>query len=140
MLYEVITIAINRWMPANKGFKPQVSNNYSLGLSKNFNDIINISTELYYRYMDNLTETLQDMRILTVDKPGEFLYKSEGEAYGSELFISYTGSRLNVITTFDFSKVMWLTNGLNNNMPYPASHVRRNNFNITASYQLSELV
>ncbi len=131
-------ISINRWMPANSTFKPQVSSNYSFGVVKNVQENMHFSVETYYRKMDHLIETLQDMRILTVDNPEAYLHPAEGEAYGVEFFFSYQNENLSLFTTLDLSNARWLTEGVNANQPYPASHIRKHSLDLSASYRFSE--
>lgn len=137
---SMIGIAINRWMPANKSFRPQVSHNYSIGYYNKFQSGLKITLEAYYRKMDNLIESFGNLEIIGTSNPEEIVRKAKGTAKGLEFLISYNSKKYRAIATYDYCKALWVTDGLNNNLPYPASHTREHSFNISQIYSFSDRV
>lgn len=133
---NMLGIAVNRWMPASTEFKPQKSDNFSIGLFRNEPFNLKYSVEAYYRKMSNLIETLQETRILYTDTPEEFLYKSEGSVKGIEFSITYETEKAKAMMAYDYNDVLWTTAGINNNEPYPASHTRKHNFSVSGVYKI----
>jgi hypothetical protein len=136
----MVGIAINRWMPSSKSFVPQQSTNYSLGFYDENIFGIKFSTEVYYRKMENLIETLQDSRILYTDDPEEFLHKASGTAYGLEMLFSYNIDDFKGIFSYDYCMPLWTTEGLNSEKQYEASHSREHSLNLTGVYKFNQRI
>lgn len=133
-------ISINRWMPANRDYLPQISNNFTAGYyDENFFGT-KISTEVYFRKMNNLIETLQDIRILYTDKPDFYLHKSSGYVYGAELSVSYNIKNFKSSISYSYSNPIIKTEGLNNDNYYPASHTRRHMLNLSGIYYFNKRI
>lgn len=133
-------ISINRWMPANESFIPQTSENFTVGYYDNDFYGFNISTEAYYRKMNNLIETMQDVRIIETDDPEQYLHKANGKAYGFEFLLSYKSRKFKGLLSYDYSKALWQTDMLNLGNPYPASHTREHSMNISSVYYFNERI
>jgi len=137
---SMVGIAINRWMPANKSFMPQKSTNYTLGFYDEDIKGVNFSTEVYYRKMENLIETLQDLRILYTDNPDNYLYNASGTVYGFEMFFSYNIDNFKGLISYDYCKPLWKTETLNNQKPYEPSHTRKHSLNLTGVYKINHRI
>jgi hypothetical protein len=133
-------ISINRWMPANRDFIPQISDNFTAGYYDNNLFGIKMSAEVYFREMNNLIETLQDKRILYTDKPDFYLHKTSGYVYGAELSLSYNIKNFKSIVSYSYSNPMVKTEGLNEEKYYPASHTRKHMLNVSGVYYFSKRV
>lgn len=137
---NMIGIAVNRWMSASDDFKPQKSNNYSVGFFRNESFNLDYSVEAYYRKMYNLIETLQEMRILYSSHPEQYLYPSSGTVHGVETSIGFGTSRYRGIISYDYAKVLWTTESLNNEEPYEASHAHKHNISISAVAKVNKRI
>lgn len=142
-VYNTTTpLPTSRWKTSDPYIQPQESDNYGLGLYKNFDDgNIEIAVEGYYR----------DTRNNLTYKPGadffleEFLeqdvVQGQGKAYGVELslnkplgafngWFNYTWSR-----SFMRSQNELLSDRINNNEWYPSDFDRPHVFNATMNYE-----
>ncbi len=133
-------ISINRWMPSNESFIPQKSMNYTIGYYNKNVWGVNFLSEVYYRKMENLIETMQDERILYTDDPESYLHKASGVAYGLEMLFSYKIKNVSAMLSYDYCKAIWETESLNYGNPYPASHTREHSLNITGVYHFNSRV
>jgi hypothetical protein len=130
-----IGITVNRWMPATKGFLPQVSNNFSAGFSFTNNNWLRADAECYYRTMDNLIETMHNQEILTSYYPDKYLYRSSGKAKGIETSATLSFNKFEAIINYTLSDVYWKITGINQDGYYPASYNKPHHINIIASYK-----
>ncbi len=133
-----IGISVNRYQPSSEEFKPQVSNNFSFGFSNSNIKNTQITTSIYYRDMRNLIETMQELRILYSNQPEKYFRHSSGKVYGLELSAVYQTEKIKTILAYDYNKVLWTTEGINNNKPYPASHARKHNFSISGIWKINK--
>lgn len=137
---NMLGIAVNRWMPANSNYKPQKSDNLSLGLFRSEEFGLNYSAEFYYRKMSNLIETLQETKILYADDVEKYLHRSEGSVRGIELSLSYKRKKGNLMAAYDYNDVLWTTDGINSNDPYQASHARKHNVSMSGVYKFNKQI
>lgn len=133
-----IGIAVNRWLPASTNFKPQTSDNFSIGFYNSMLKNFTFSTNLFYRDMNNLIETMQEVRILYSDNPEKYFYHSSGKVYGAEFSAIFYTKKYKAILSYDFNHVMWKTENINNNKAYPASHSRKHNFSISGIWKINK--
>lgn len=137
---NMLGIAVNRWMPASNNYLPQTSDNFSLGIFRTEGFGLSYSVEGYYRKLENLIETLQESRVLYSYEPEKFLHNSSGTVNGFEMSVSYETKKLRFLSSYDYNNVQWLTEGINQNNYYPASHIRKHNFSLSGVYRVSERV
>jgi hypothetical protein len=137
---SMVGIAISRWMPSSKTFVPQQSTNITLGFYDENIAGINFTTEVYYRKMDNLIETMQDSRILYTDDHENYLHKAKGTAYGLEMLFSYNIDNFKGIVSYDYCMPLWTTEGLNSEKSYEASHSREHSLNLTGVYHFNHRI
>ncbi len=135
-----IGISVNRWMPANKIFNPAQSNNFSTGVYCLPYRWITISSEVYYRNMKNLVETLHNERMLTVQSPYKYLRKANGESYGADFIVNIDRKKYSGVFSYGYQFVSWKTEGINNGDPYPPPHSRPHSITMTNSLDISPRV
>lgn len=135
-----VGVTTNRWLIANEEFQPEISNNLTVGLFYKPSENLSINSESYFRTLENLIENMQDKRILNAENPVQYLYKSSATIYGSELFISYQIKKFSGTLSYDFCFPLWKTDGLNNNLTYPASHTRNHSLTLTGIYPFNKRI
>jgi len=90
--------------------------------------------------MYHLIETMQDQQILYTDDPARYLYKAEAEALGAELLFSYTWKKMRGSFSYEYNKALWVTNGINQNKAYPASHAREHTLHVSNVYYINKRI
>jgi TonB dependent receptor/TonB-dependent Receptor Plug Domain/CarboxypepD_reg-like domain len=131
----------SRWKTADANIRPQVSNAFSAGLFKNFNDnIFELSLEAYYRHTDDIIDFKPGANLLLQQYPETELLIGQNRAYGIESMISkkkgdwtgwlsYTFSRtLNQVANANFP-----VNQINDGKWFPANYDRPHTINAFAS-------
>jgi hypothetical protein len=127
------------WVPSTNRTKPQYSQQYSLGIFKNFqNNKWESSLEAYYKTMDNqilFEEGNQLIRSLDID---DLLVYGEGWSYGAELFLKKKFGRLTGWGGYTLSWTYQKFPELNFGNKFPFRHDRRHDFSLAATYELNE--
>jgi hypothetical protein len=127
------------WFPASLNIKPQISDQFSLGIFRNFKDnLIETSIEGYYKKMTN-TIDFKDHAILLLNPMLEGETRI-GEAWsaGIEFFIKLNLEKLNGWVSYTLSKTERTIKGVNNNNPYPAPYDKPHNISVVLNYPLTK--
>ncbi len=133
-------ITINRWMPSNNRYMPERSHNASISFNYKATECLNATANIYARKMENLIETMQEMRLIYEIDPEKYVHHSSAEVTGCELTANLNINKLRISTSYDYTNSRWLTQGLNNDKRYPASFIRKHSFNIIGTYYLNNRV
>ncbi len=127
------------WIPSTKQTRPQASQQYSLGLFKNFkNNRLESSVEVYYKTMDDqilFREGNQFIRSLDVD---DLLVYGKGWSYGAEFFVQKQAGRFTGWASYTLSWSYQKFADLNFGKKFPFRYDRRHNLALVASCQLSD--
>jgi hypothetical protein len=126
------------WFPASTNIKPQISDQISVGIFRNFKmNTIETSVEGYYKKMTN-TIDFKDHAMLLLNP------KLEGEtrignawSAGIEFLVRLNLQKLNGWISYTLSKTERTINGINNNKPYPAPYDKPHNISVVLNYPLT---
>lgn len=140
-----ISLPTDLWVPVTARIAPMTSQQVAAGLFYNLKDIVDLSVEGYYKYMDNLLE-YKDGASFWGSSQGweEKVCMGRGWAYGVEFlaqknfgqftgWVGYTWSHTN--RKFDREGQM-----LNEGRVFPAKYDRRHDLSIVATYKFNEHV
>jgi hypothetical protein len=133
-----MSFATDFYVSSSSKTPPQLSHNFSLGLSDSHNNI-RYSVELYYRYMTNAIEYGTSVfEVLTGENNyTTHLYSGIGESYGIESNIGYTSHLFDLQLNYTLSRSLRQFNEINGGNPYPAHSDRRHNLSLLASWRPS---
>jgi hypothetical protein len=128
----------DHWIGNSYNIKPEIADQVSLGLNKNFDDNhYEINIEGYYKTMKNQIDYRDGVDINTApDIERELLY-GKGRAYGLELLLKKKTGRLTGWIGYTISKTERQINGINNNQWYNAKQDRTHDLSIVSIYTLS---
>ena len=127
------------WIPANKYFKPQKSNQYSVGYYNQFHDnMFELSVETYYKQLSDIIDYRDNADLFLNTHVETNILSGKGEAYGAEFFIEKKKGRLTGWTSYSLSKVTKTIEGINDGKPYPATYDKRHNLSVAMLYKLSQ--
>ncbi len=130
------------WIPLNKQMKPGISDQVSVGLTKDFEGGIQLSLEGYYKWLENVVDYREGTTFAFAKQWNDLVAQGKGKAYGIEFLaqkttgktrgqISYTWSKS--LRTFDREGME-----LNGGLEFYAAGDRRHNFNINITQRLSK--
>jgi hypothetical protein len=134
------------WKLSDQFLKPQIVDQYSLGIYKNFKgNIFETSVEVYYKDIQNVVEYKDGARLLLENDLETEIIPGEGQAYGIEVYakknlgrvtgwVSYTYSRAlrRVITPFEEEII-------NDGDWFPANFDKPHDFTLIGNYKISTL-
>ncbi len=126
------------WLPAGPNIRPQFANQYSLGYFQLFPKTGNdFSAELYYRYLGNQVDYVDHAKLLLNPYVESQLRFGTAKAYGAEIMIRHSSARWKGWISYDLSKVLKRTPGINNSKSYPPYYDRPNEITLYFDFSLS---
>lgn len=135
-----VSLPTDVWMPSTDIIKPQIGNQYALGVFKNLKDnMFETSVETYYKTMKNLIEYKEGAQPQdnVKDNPDNSFTFGRGEAYGAEFFVK---KREGKFTGWIGYTLSWTTRTfpeINGGKTYFAKYDRRHDVSIVTAYELS---
>jgi hypothetical protein len=136
-----IGLPTDLWVPATDSIPPQYGHQVSVGYFRELPKGYRISTEGYYKTMENLIEYKEGASFFNTDKSWEQLVEvGKGWSYGAEiLFEKKTGK-----TTGWIGYTLSWTNrqfeNLNDGNPYPYRYDRRHDISIALTHKFNDRV
>ena len=128
---------------SNTYFKPLISNNYSIGLFKNYADNkYELSAEVYYRAMDNLLDYKDFVDLLMNDHLETDVLAGKGRAYGLEVFLKKSKGVLTGWLAYTLGRTEVQMVGdepdetINDGEWYPANFDRTHSFSFVSTVEL----
>lgn len=133
------TTPTDQWIGNSYNIKPEISDQFSLGYFKNFNDnTYQCSIEIYHKSLQNQVDYKDGADINSApDIESELLY-GKGRAYGAEFLIKKRQGKFTGWIGYTLSKTERKINGINDNNWYNAKQDRTHDLSIVAMYELTE--
>ncbi|MBT1686140.1 TonB-dependent receptor [Fulvivirgaceae bacterium PWU37] len=128
----------DQWIGNSYNIKPEVADQVSLGISRNFKDnAYELNAETYYKTMRNQIDFRDGADINTVpDIESELLF-GKGRAYGLEVLWKKKEGKLTGWIGYTLSKTERKIDGINNGRWYNAKQDRTHDVSVVAVYELS---
>ena len=134
------------WTPSGNYIKPQLSNQYSAGYYKNFNDkMFSLEVETYYKTVDNRIDYIDGANLIGNNYIEGEILNGESRAYGLEFLLRKTTGKFTGWFAYTLSKTEQRTlggtaggAGINNGDWYNSAYDRTHDFSVTASYNLNK--
>lgn len=126
------------WIGNSYNIKPEVANQFSAGFSKPlYNNAYELSSEVYYKTMQNQIDFRDGADINTVpDIESELLF-GRGRAYGIEVLLKREKGKLTGWLGYTLSKTERQINGINDGNWYDTKHDRTLDLSLVGIYSLS---
>lgn len=133
------SLPVDIWIMSGNNVKPQISDQFSLGYYRNFNDDkIHFSAETYIKWMQNQLDLKNGANILANEHiEGELLF-GKGRAYGLELMLQKKYGKLNGWIGYTLSRTELSIPGINDGNWYPTRYDVTNDLSIVGIYDLSK--
>ncbi len=135
-----ISLPTDVWVSGSEKIKPQLSDQYSLGYFRNFDDNKSeTSASVYFKSMKNQIE-YRDGVIVGYSKgynyDDNFIFGT-GRAYGLELFIKKNSGRLNGWISYTLSRTEKTLDEINSGRTFASKYDRLHNVSVVNSYSLN---
>ncbi len=127
------------WTPTTNNIKPQIGDQYALGVFKNFgiNNDYEASVEGYYRDTRNQIEYIDGADILINQFLEADLLSGIGRAMGLEFYVKKNTGKLNGWISYTLGKTELKVDGINQGEWYPTRFDQRHNLKIVGFYELT---
>lgn len=128
-------------VPISEFVDPQISNNFSAGFTKTFQEKgLELNTEVYFRKYNNQLEFDGQMIDLVneVYRVDEHLYYGEGWSYGLEVMMKMNRRNFNGWISYTLGKAERKFPNINNGMVFPAKNDRRHDLSVVGMYKWNE--
>jgi hypothetical protein len=127
------------WIPVSKKTAPQQSQQFSIGIFKNFKENAFVTNlEFYYKDMKNQALFKEGTLLTQVANIEDFLTFGKGNSYGAELYIEKNIGKLNGWLSYTLSWTNQQFKELNNGKEFPFAYDRRHNLSVVGTYDLSK--
>lgn len=137
----------DRWKLSDTYVKPQIADQISLGLYKNFKDnTIESSVEVFYKTLKNVVDFKDGSTLLLNEYPETAILQGTGLSYGAELYVKKSLGVWTGWLSYTYSQTRFLIDGptpderINNGKPFQPIYNRPHIFNAIATYQMSRRV
>ena len=136
-----VSLPTDVWMPCTELIKPQLGNQFALGVFKNFkHDMYESSVEIYYKTMANQIEYKEgaEPQDNVFDNPDNAFTYGTGEAYGAEFFFKKRTGKLTGWIGYTLSWTWRHFNDINYGKQYLAKYDRRHDASLVLTYDHSK--
>ncbi|MDN3670988.1 TonB-dependent receptor [Echinicola jeungdonensis] len=134
-------LPIDRWVLAGKYIQPIRSDQYSLGIFKNFNDDQwELSLEGYKKVFKNIIDVRPGAGALFTDQIETQILAGNGWAYGAELFLKKNKGNTTGWLSYTYSRTFRSIPGINNDEAYPPRYDRPHDLSLVLQHKFSERV
>ncbi|MEP5612355.1 MAG: TonB-dependent receptor [Cyclobacteriaceae bacterium] len=134
------------WLPTSNNLAPAISDQFSIGVFKNFADNKwETSVELYYKDFSQINVPKTGAEILLNDFIEADIVAAAGESRGIEFLVRKLSGKVTGWMSYFYSKTEFVTQNrfqeeqINNGQKFLADFDRPHNFNFSANFQLSRL-
>jgi hypothetical protein len=127
------------WTPSTNNVKPQMADQFALGLFKNFkNNKYETSAEIYYKDLDHMVDYIDGANLFINELLEAELLDAKGRAYGLEIQVEKKTGKLTGWISYTLAKTERQVDGINNNAWFDSRFDQRHNFSTTAFYELNK--
>jgi hypothetical protein len=137
---ETIGLPTDLWLPSTDVVKPQTSWQVATGVAKTFGADYEFSVEGYYKIMSNVIAFKEGASLFSFTNWEDRVTQGQGEAYGAEFFLQKKTGRWSGWVGYTLSWVYRKFDDVNNGKKYPYRYDRRHDFEVVASYKISDRV
>lgn len=127
------------WISSSNNVKPEISDQVALGYFQNFkDDKFQLSTEIYYRWMQNQMDLKNGAEIQANEHlEGELLF-GVGRSYGLEMMLKKKYGRFNGWISYTLSRTERQIDGINNGNWYSARQDATHDISVVGIFDLNE--
>ncbi len=132
-----VSLPTDVWMPSTDLIKPELGNQYALGVFKNFNhDMFESSVEVYYKTMKNQIDYKEGAQPQdnVFDNPDNAFTFGTGEAYGAEFFLKKRKGKFTGWVGYTLSWTWRQFSEINYGKRYLAKYDRRHDASLVLTY------
>jgi ferric enterobactin receptor len=134
----------DRWKLSDSFLKPQIGDQISLGLFKNWSsDTYETSLEIYYKKLTNVADYRNGTNLTLLQTPETSILQGNGRSYGAEVLIRKNTGFLTGWLSYTYAQTEYLVNSLypedkyRNGVYFPANFNKPHTINVVLNYRIS---
>ncbi|MDR1878751.1 MAG: TonB-dependent receptor [Bacteroidales bacterium] len=134
-----ISMPTDMWMASTIDVKPQIGNQYSVGVYQNvLKNMLELSVEAYYKDMKNQTEYKQGYSPITeaMKYTTQQYVQGDGYSYGMEFFINKVYGKFTGWIGYTLAWTRRVFPDLNEGKEFPAKNDRRHDISVMLAYDI----
>ncbi len=129
------------WFAASPNVKPQIADQFALGIFKNFkNDMYQASVEAYYKDMENTIDFADHAELLLNKQMEGEIRVGSSKAYGVEFLLKKTEGKLTGWLGYTLSHTERTISGINDGKTYVAPFDKPHDISLVMNYEASKRV
>ncbi|MFW5820041.1 MAG: TonB-dependent receptor [Bacteroidota bacterium] len=126
------------WFSASPNIKPQIADQVSLGIFKNFRQhTIETSVETYYKYMKNTIDFRDHAQLLLNPQLEGEVRTGNSWSYGLEFLVRLTEEKISGWVSYTLSKTRRQIESINNGEPYDAPYDKPHDVSVVFNYRIN---
>ena len=130
---------VDVWTPATNNIRPLLADQYAIGYFKNLqNNTYELSTELYYKDVQNIVDYIDGADILLNPFLEGDLVEGNNRAYGLELLFKKNKGDFTGWLSYTLARTENQIEGINAGDWYPTRFDQTHNFSLTTFYELNK--
>jgi hypothetical protein len=136
-----LSLPTDVWMPSTEVIKPQIANQYAIGIFKNFKEnMFETSIETYYKDMSRQIDYKEGAQPSdnVFDNPDNAFTFGKGWAYGVELFLKKNQGKFTGWIGYTLSWTWRQFEEINFGRPYLAKYDRRHDASLVLTYDATK--
>ena len=138
-IYSISGSPFDIWFPASPNTKPQISDQYTVGVFKNFfNDAIESSVELFYKNNQNTIDFKDHPNVFMNEDMEAELRTGKSYAYGAEFMVRYEKDKLNGWVSYTWSRARYDIPEINDGKPYDSPMNHTHSISAVATYDFTK--
>lgn len=132
------------WKLSDINIKPQIGEQFSVGLYKNLNEVYEISLESYIKKSKNILDYKTGASIVLSNKLETELLQGEGKSYGIEFLIKKNSGKLNGWIAYTYSRSFLKLDSkfsderVNNGAFFASNFDKPHDFNSVLNYKITK--
>lgn len=135
------TTPLDIWFTSSPNIKPQISDQYSVGIFKNlFDDALEVSVETFYKNMQNAIDFKDHATLLFNKNLDAELRFGKAYAYGAEFMTRFSTPRWNGWVSYTWSQSKRKVDDIAENNWYYSPYDHTHDCSIVANYKASKRV
>ena len=129
------------WFTASPTIEPQISDQFSVGVFKNFaNDAVETSLEMFYKNNKNTIDFKDHPNVIMNEDMEAELRSGRSYAYGAELMVKYDKDNFNGWVGYTFSQSKYVIPEINDGKPYDSPTNHKHSVSVVGSYDITPRV
>lgn len=140
-IFSISGSPMDIWFTASPTIKPQISDQFSVGVFKNFvDDAFETSLELFYKNNKNTIDFKDHPNVIMNEDMEAELRSGRSYAYGAEVMVKYDKDKFNGWVGYTLSQAKYIIPEINDGKPYDSPTNHKHSVSVVGTYDITNRV